>query len=109
MSNVLHPTAASFQEEVVNSPVPVLVDFWAPWCPPCRMLKPIVESLAEDMAGSAKNATINVDDEPELAAKFGVRSIPALMIMHKGQVADQWVGYSPKQDLVNRLNAVIDS
>lgn len=103
MSEILNPSSATFGSQVLESELPVLVDFWAPWCPPCRMLKPIVEALAEEMTGKIKVAAVNVDENPELASKYSVRSIPALMIVKNGQVVDSWVGYAPKPDLVKRL------
>ncbi|MFZ4576510.1 MAG: thioredoxin [Phycisphaerales bacterium] len=104
MSEILHPNASTFGSEVLQSDLPVLVDFWAPWCPPCVRLKPIVESLAEEMTGRIRVATVNVDENPELATKYSIRSIPALMIVKGGQVVDSWVGYAPKPDLLSRLD-----
>lgn len=102
-NNVLHPTAASFDAEVMGSDQPVLVDFWAPWCPPCRMLKPEVEKLAGELAGRARVAVINVDEQPELAERFGVSSIPALMVVSGGEVQEAWAGYTPRPALLAKL------
>ncbi len=99
----LHPTASTFDREVLQSPVPVLVDFWAPWCPPCMMLKPEVERLASELGDRAKVAFVNVDEEPELAARFGVTSIPALFVVKNGRRADAWTGYAPRSAMVARL------
>lgn len=99
----LHPTAETFDQEVLRSEQPVLVDFWAPWCPPCMMLKPEVERLAADLAGRAKVAFINVDEEPELAGMFGVSSIPALMIVKNGRRVDAWTGYAPRAAMLGRI------
>jgi len=99
----LHPNAETFDEEVLQSDVPVLVDFWAPWCPPCMMLKPELERLAADLDGRAKIALINVDEEPELAGMFEVSSIPSLMIVKKGQKVDAWTGYSPRAAMLARI------
>lgn len=99
----LHPTAETFEEEVLQSDVPVLVDFWAPWCPPCMMLKPELERLAADLGGRAKIALINVDEEPELAGMFDVSSIPSLMIVKKGRRVDAWTGYSPRAAMLARI------
>ncbi len=99
----LHPTAETFDEEVLQSDVPVLVDFWAPWCPPCMMLKPELEQLAADLGGRAKIALINVDEEPELADIFDVSSIPSLMIVKKGRRVDAWTGYSPRAAMLARI------
>lgn len=104
----LHPTAETFDEEVLKSDVPVLVDFWAPWCPPCMMLKPELERLATDLGGRAKIALINVDEEPELAGMFDVSSIPALMIVKKGRRVDAWTGYSPRSAMLDRIEKHLD-
>ena len=89
-------TADNFAEEVLQSDKPVLVDFWAPWCGPCRMLAPIVEEIAEEYADSVKVGKVNVDDEPALAAKFGISSIPALLVFRNGAVVNSAVGYRSK-------------
>lgn len=89
-------TAENFEEEVLRSDKPVLVDFWAPWCGPCRMLAPIVEEIAEEYADSVKVGKVNVDDEPALAAKFGISSIPALLVFRNGAVVNSAVGYRSK-------------
>ncbi len=89
-------TADNFAEEVLQSDKPVLVDFWAPWCGPCRMLAPIVEEIAEEYADSVKVGKVNVDDEPALAAKFGISSIPALLVFQNGAVVNSAVGYRSK-------------
>lgn len=99
----LHPTAENFDEEVLQSDVPVLVDFWAPWCPPCMMLKPELEGLAADLGARAKIALINVDEEPELAGMFDVSSIPALMIVNKGHRVDAWTGYALRAVMLARV------
>lgn len=103
MTNTINPTASTFDREVGQSTLPVLVDFWAPWCPPCRALKPEMEKLAGEVAGKAKIAFINVDEEPQLAAHFGVQGIPALMIVKDGEVVDSWTGYAPKDVVKQRL------
>ena len=103
--NILHPTPESFAASVLGSDKPVLVDFWAPWCPPCRALKPIVESLASEMTDTAEFAFINVDEHPSIAAQFRVESIPALFIVKGGKVVDALVGLTPKATLKSRLEA----
>jgi thioredoxin 1 len=90
-------THENFQKEVMESTIPVLIDFWATWCGPCRMMAPIVEEIAEEYEGSIKVAKVNVDDEVELASKFGIVSIPTLVLMKNGQIADTLVGYRPKE------------
>ena len=102
-SNIVQITAENFDREVVQSTVPVLVDFWAAWCPPCRMLKPELQALAPEFEGTAKIAFVDVDAEPEVAAAFQVRGIPALFVMKGGEVVDQWTGYAPRAAVKARL------
>ncbi|MBE6825509.1 MAG: thioredoxin [Ruminococcus sp.] len=92
-------TAENFEAEVLASDVPVLVDFWATWCGPCRMLAPTIAEIAEEYAGRVKVGKINVDSEPQLAAKFGIASIPTVMIFKNGKVTDTVVGLRPKAQL----------
>lgn len=89
----------NFAEEVFNSEKPVLVDFWAPWCGPCRMLAPVVEELAEENTETLKFGKVNIDEEPELAERFGVFSIPTLILVKDGEVIATSVGYKPKHEL----------
>lgn len=97
-------TQDNFDSEVLKSPVPVLVDFWAPWCQPCRMIAPAVEELSKEFEGKrAKVAKLNVDDNGALAARYGVMSIPTLMIFKGGQPVDQMVGLQTKDKLKERL------
>ena len=95
-------TTANFEEEVLKSDVPVLVDFWASWCAPCRMLGPVIDEISEE-ANGFKVGKINVDDEPTLAAKFNVMSIPTVMVFKNGQVVSTSVGVQPKEALLNLL------
>lgn len=104
----MHPlefTDANFAAEVEQSDVPVLVDFWAVWCGPCRMIAPIVEELAGEFQGRAKIGKLDVDNNPGVATKFGIRSIPTILIFKGGQLADQIVGAVPKGVIVEKLNA----
>ena len=96
-------TKDNFDKEVLNSKEPVLLDFWASWCGPCRMVGPTVEEISEEMKGSAKVGKINVDEETELAAQFRVMSIPTLMVIKDGKVSATAVGVRPKQDIVKML------
>jgi thioredoxin 1 len=101
-----HPvvvTEASFEQQVVRSSEPVLIDFWAPWCGPCRMVGPIVERLAGEMAGRLKVAKVNVDENPNLQAKFGIQGIPTMMIFKDGQVVDRWTGALPEPGIRQHL------
>lgn len=101
--SVVTITKANFEQEVVNSDVPVLVDFWAPWCGPCRMMAPIVDEIAEEKAGQVKVAKIDIDQEPELAMQFGVMSIPTLIVFKQGAVAQKSVGLQPKNAVEDLL------
>ena len=97
-------TKANFDQEVMKSDLPVLLDFWAPWCGPCRMLGPIVEEIAEEYKGRAKVGKINVDEEDELAAAFRVSSIPTVVVMKGGKVVNASVAYRPKAQIEAMLN-----
>ncbi len=92
-------TEQNFEEEVLNSEVPVLVDFWATWCGPCRMLAPVIEQIAKEQEGKVKVGKINVDEEMNLAAAFGVQSIPTVMVFKNGKVTNVAVGVRPKAQL----------
>lgn len=107
MGNAIHITDASFEQEVLQSNVPVLIDFWAAWCGPCRMIAPTVEELAVEYQGKAKIGKIDVDNNPQVAMKYGIRSIPALLIFKNGQVVNNIVGAVPKSKLVEALNSAM--
>ena len=100
-------TDANFESEVMRSPVPVLVDFWAQWCPPCRMLSPVVDEIATEKVGAAKVVKVNVDDNPELTRRFKVQSIPLLLFFKDGEVKDQMLGATNKKTLLNKLEALL--
>ena len=106
---VLHLSENDFSSEVLQSDKPVLVDFWAPWCGPCRMIAPVLDELAGEYAGRAKIAKVNVDDNPTLASKLSIRSIPTLMVFHHGQVAQHTVGAQPKHALVSLLEQTLQA
>ncbi|MDE6959975.1 MAG: thioredoxin [Lachnospiraceae bacterium] len=94
---------SNFESEVIKSEVPVLLDFWAVWCPPCRMLAPVVEEIAQEYEGKVKVGKVNVDEEPELVAMFRVENIPTVVVMKDGKVADTSVGYQPKERITAML------
>jgi thioredoxin 2 len=99
-------TDANFAAEVERSPLPVLLDMWAPWCGPCGMLAPVIEELAAEMAGRVRVAKLNVDENPATAARFGVQSIPTLLLLKGGRELDRIVGVQPKAVIVQRIERV---
>jgi thioredoxin 1 len=103
-ANTVEFTDDNFDAEVLQSQQPVLVDFWAPWCGPCRMIAPLVEELAGEYAGKVKVGKVNVDDSPNAAGQFGVSSIPTIMIFKGGEVVDRFVGVQPKSRLQQALD-----
>ena len=100
-------TDATFEEEVLKADKPVLVDFWAPWCGPCRMVSPIVEELSDEYEGKVAFFKLNTDDNPDTSVKYGIRSIPTLLVFKDGEPVGQIVGFRPKSDLKQRLDAVV--
>ncbi|MGD1910816.1 MAG: thioredoxin [Rivularia sp. (in: cyanobacteria)] len=103
MSSAAQVTDSTFKQEVLDSEVPVLVDFWAPWCGPCRMVSPVVDEISSQFEGQIKVVKVNTDENPNVASQYGIRSIPTLMIFKGGQKVDMVVGAVPKTTLANTL------
>jgi thioredoxin 1 len=97
-------TNANFDREVLNSEIPVLIDFWAPWCGPCKAVGPILEEIEKEIDGKAKICKVNLDEAPEIATKYSIMSIPTLMIVKDGNIMDTKVGALPKEELMKLLN-----
>jgi len=101
-------TDANFENEVVNSEIPVLIDFWAVWCGPCKLIAPTVEEIANDYQGKVKVGKLDVDNNQMVATKFGIRSIPTLLIFKGGKIVDQIVGAVPKSAIIQKLDAPLE-
>ena len=104
--SILTLTQENFSQQVLQSPAPVLVDFWAEWCGPCKMIAPLLDELADEYDGKVRIGKVNIDEQQNLAAEYGVRAIPTLLVFHHGQVADQLVGARSKRDLKASLDRV---
>ena len=107
MSAVQEVTDSNFDAEVLQSATPVLIDFWAPWCGPCRAIAPVVDELAKEYAGKLKVVKMNVDDNPRTPAQYGVRGIPTLLLIQGGQVKEQLIGAHTKAKLVSAISNVV--
>ena len=104
--SVIHLDEATFDQVLSNSNLPILVDFWATWCGPCRMIAPVLEEIAEEQAEPIRIVKVDVDNNPELSNRFGIRNIPTLLFFKGGELKDQVVGLTTKADLISRLNAL---
>ena len=104
--NLVELTDADFESTISGSDVPVLVDFWAPWCGPCKMIAPMIEEIAEEFAGKAKVCKVNTDEDREAAVKHSINAIPTIILFNKGQVEKKWVGLTSKKDIVVELEAL---
>jgi thioredoxin 1 len=104
--NIVILNGSNFKQEVVESPIPVLVDFWAEWCGPCKQVAPLLDELAGDYDGKVKIGKVNVDEQQELATEYGIRAIPTLLLFKDGQVEETIVGVRPKRDFKSKLDAV---
>jgi thioredoxin 2 len=100
-------TDSTFAHEVEHSPIPVLVDIWADWCGPCRMIAPSIEQLSAEMSGRVRFAKVNIDENPGIATRFGVRSIPTMLVMKAGKEVDRIVGAQPKTEIKRRLESIL--
>ena len=103
--SVINLDSKNFEEEVLNSEVPVLIDFWATWCGPCRMMAPVVEEIANEVGEKAKVCKVNIDENKDIAEKYDVMSIPTFLIIKNGKVAATTVGVQPKENIIKLLNA----
>ena len=107
MSKIKNCNEQDFENEVINGDVPILVDFWAEWCGPCKMLSPILEDVLEELKEKIKVVKVNLDENQDLAIKYSVRSIPSLLLFSKGELIDTKIGLSPKDDIISWINSKI--
>jgi thioredoxin 1 len=106
-SSIVTLTKENFSQEVLQSQTPILVDFWAEWCGPCKMLAPVLDELAEEYTGKVRIGKVNIDDHQELATQFGIQSIPTLLLFQQGQVVEQVVGLRSKRELKAKFDRVV--
>ena len=103
MNEPININEASFEKAVINSSIPVLVDFWAPWCGPCKMITPVLNEIAKESDGRFRVTKVNVDDDPALMQRFGIRGVPTLLFFQRGELRDQIVGVAPKKAILDKL------
>jgi thioredoxin len=106
MNEPININEASFEKAVIRSPIPVLVDFWAPWCGPCKMIGPLLDEIAKENGDRFRIVKVNVDDDPALMQRFNVRAVPTLLLFNGGELRDQLVGAAPKKAIVEKLEAL---
>ena len=104
--NVIELKDADFDETINSSDQPVLVDFWAPWCGPCKMLSPMIDEIADEYAGKVKVAKVNTDEDREAAVEYSINAIPTIILFNGGQIANKWVGMTTKQDITDAIDAL---
>jgi thioredoxin 1 len=105
-SNVVILSDSNFEQEVTKSSIPVLVDFWAEWCGPCKMIAPVLDEIAAEKSGAVKIAKVNVDENPSLSSRFAIRAIPTLLLFKNGEVREQVTGIASKKTLLDKINAL---
>lgn len=106
MSQITEVNDSNFQTEVLDSDKPVVVDFWAPWCGPCRMVAPVLDEISQEMGNKIKFVKLNTDENQNTAAKYQIMAIPSLLVFHKGEEKDRVIGFKPKEQLVDQLNGL---
>jgi len=109
MKMALHITNENFEKEVLNSDIPVIMDFWAEWCAPCRMMGPVFEEVSKEYEGKLKFVKLNTEEQPQLAGKFSVMGIPSLIVLNKGEEVDRIVGFAPKPILKQKIDSILGS
>ena len=107
MGNYVEINDSNFEDEVIKSDIPVLIDFWAEWCAPCRIIAPIVEEIADEYQGKVKVGKVNVDNNPQTSMNYGIRSIPTLLIFKDGKPVDQLIGAVPKNEIETKISALV--